>query len=326
MEISNEIVPCVILAGGKGRRMGGKEKALIPLLDRPLLSYVLEKVSGKVAPIALNINTNLEQFTKFGYPIIEDPIKGHLGPLAGILASLNWAQKNNNDWVMTLPCDTPFLPNNIVQSMLKAKNNQPNIDLVVAKTRYANPIFRKSFLEKMWQKFVSNDDIIVANYLAERYLIPLANQQNDTSLALKLTQFKNLSIGNSAPDFILDESSLRRLSTLDVAENYILVFWSSGCSHCLKELPQLHSLSQKLNSTKYKVVAVGLEENYTKWSSEIKKFPNFINAIKLQKWNNKVVKDYALTSTPTYFVLDQDKKFKFKPEGLKDLKTYLNKE
>ena len=59
----------------------------------------------------------------------------------------------------------------------------------------------------MWQKFVSNDDIIVANYLAERYLIPLANQQNDTSLALKLTQFKNLSIGNSAPDFILDESS-----------------------------------------------------------------------------------------------------------------------
>ena len=60
MEISNEIVPCVILAGGKGRRMGGKEKALIHLLDRPLISYVLEKISGKVGPIALNINTNFE--------------------------------------------------------------------------------------------------------------------------------------------------------------------------------------------------------------------------------------------------------------------------
>ena len=98
-----------------------KKKLLIPLLDRPLLSYVLEKISGKVAPIALNINTNLEQFTKFGYPIIEDPIKGHLGPLAGILASLNWAKKNNKDWVMTLPCDTPFLPNNIVQSHVKCQ-------------------------------------------------------------------------------------------------------------------------------------------------------------------------------------------------------------
>ena len=211
------------------------------------------------------------------------------------------------------------------EDFTKQKNYSFNIDQVVEKTSFANPIFRKSFLEKMWQKFVSNDDTIVANYLAERHLIPLAKKQNDTRLVLKLTQFKNLSIGNSAPDFMLDESSRKKLSTLDVAENYILVFWSSGCSHCLKELPQLHSLSQNLNSTKFKVVAVGLEENNTKWSSEVKKFPNFINTIKLQKWNNKVVKDYALTSTPTYFVLDQDKKFKFKPEGLKDLEAYLSR-
>ena len=211
------------------------------------------------------------------------------------------------------------------EDFTKQKNYSFNIDQVVEKTSFANPIFRKSFLEKMWQKFVSNDDTIVANYLAERHLIPLAKKQNDTRLVLKLTQFKNLSIGNSAPDFILDESDQKKISTLDVAENYILVFWSSGCSHCLKELPQLHSLSQNLNSTKFKVVAVGLEENNTKWSSEVKKFPNFINTIKLQKWNNKVVKDYALTSTPTYFVLDQDKKFKFKPEGLKDLEAYLSR-
>ena len=211
------------------------------------------------------------------------------------------------------------------EDFTKQKNYSFNIDQVVEKTSFANPIFRKSFLEKMWQKFVSNDDTIVANYLAERHLIPLAKKQNDTRLVLKLTQFKNLSIGNSAPDFIIDESDQKKISTLDVAENYILVFWSSGCSHCLKELPQLHSLSQNLNSTKFKVVAVGLEENNTKWSSEVKKFPNFINTIKLQKWNNKVVKDYALTSTPTYFVLDQDKKFKFKPEGLKDLEAYLSR-
>ena len=93
MKNINEIIPCVILAGGKGRRMGGKEKGLINLLDRPLISYVLEKVSGKAAPIALNINTNFEKFKNFGYEILEDPLKGHLGPLVGILASLNWAKK-----------------------------------------------------------------------------------------------------------------------------------------------------------------------------------------------------------------------------------------
>ena len=219
-----------------------------------------------------------------------------------------------------------YISSVVNKGFIKQKNYNYNIDKVVAKTKITNPDFQKVFLAKMWEKFVSYNQIKSANYLAEKYLIPLANQQNDKNLALKLNQFKNLSIGNSAPDFILDESSQKKLSALDVAENYILVFWSSGCSHCLKELPQLHSLSDKLNSTKYKVVAVGLEENYTNWSNEVKKFPNFINAIKLQKWNNKVVKDYALTSTPTYFVLDQAKKFKFKPEGLKDLKTYLNKE
>ena len=141
MENLNEIVPCVILAGGKGRRMGGKDKALIPLLDRPLLSYVLESISGHVAPIALNINTNLDKFSEFGYEIIEDPIKGHLGPLAGILASLNWARKLNQKWVMTLPCDTPFLPKNIVKEIIKLKNKELDVDLVVAQSKgYNHPV------------------------------------------------------------------------------------------------------------------------------------------------------------------------------------------
>jgi molybdopterin-guanine dinucleotide biosynthesis protein len=141
LENLNEIVPCVILAGGKGRRMGGKDKALIPLLDRPLLSYVLESISGHVAPIALNINTNLDKFSEFGYQIIEDPIKGHLGPLAGILASLNWARQLNQKWVMTLPCDTPFLPKNIVKEMIKLKNKELDVDLVVAQSKgYNHPV------------------------------------------------------------------------------------------------------------------------------------------------------------------------------------------
>lgn len=207
----------------------------------------------------------------------------------------------------------------------KQNNFNYNIDNFIVKSRMVNPAFQKVFLDKLWQRFVNYKLIESANYLAERYLIPLAKQQNDTVLELKLTQFKNLSIGNSAPDFVLDESSGKNLSELDVAENYILVFWSSGCSHCLKEIPQLHQISQELNSTKYKVIAVGLEENNIKWSNEVKNLPNFINVIKLQKWDNKVVKDYALTSTPTYFVLDQNKKFKEKPESFEELKAYLNK-
>lgn len=170
MENLNEIVPCVILAGGKGRRMGGKDKALIPLLDRPLLSYVLESISGHVAPIALNINTNLDKFSEFGYEIIEDPIKGHLGPLAGILASLNWASQLNQKWVMTLPCDTPFLPKNIVKEMIKLKNKELDVDLVVAQSKgYNHPVIAlwKSDLnlklEKALNEGIRKIDIFTSN-------------------------------------------------------------------------------------------------------------------------------------------------------------------
>jgi molybdopterin-guanine dinucleotide biosynthesis protein len=170
LENLNEIVPCVILAGGKGRRMGGKEKALIPLLDRPLLSYVLESISGYVAPIALNINTNLNKFSEFGYEIIEDPIKGHLGPLAGILASLNWARKLNQKWVMTLPCDTPFLPKNITKEMIKLKNKELDIDLIVAQSKgYNHPVIAlwKSDLnlklEKALNEGIRKIDIFTSN-------------------------------------------------------------------------------------------------------------------------------------------------------------------
>ncbi len=211
------------------------------------------------------------------------------------------------------------------QGMTKEMSYNINVDNVAIKTMRIDLNTQKYFYGTLWQKLVNFNLISAANYLGERYLIPIGKQLNDLDLVLKLTQFKNLSIGNPAPDFVIDKSSGKKLSELDVAENYILVFWSSGCSHCLKELPQLYSLTEELNSTKYKVVAVGLEEDNIKWSNEVKKFPNFINAIKLQKWDNKVVKDYALTSTPTYFVLDQNKKFKFKPEGLEDLKAYLKK-
>ena len=211
METLNEIIPCVILAGGKGRRMGGKEKALIHLLDRPLLSYVLEKVSGKVAPIALNINTNFDKFQKFGYKIIKDPIKGHLGPLAGILASLNWAKEINQDWVLTLPCDTPFLPKNLVQSMVEAKNKTPEVDLVVAKSRGFNhpviALWKSDIINKLQNALnegVRKIDIFTAQ-------LDIAYVEFDNIQNSEFDPFTNL---NSPKDLILAQQILGKLPPL----------------------------------------------------------------------------------------------------------------
>ena len=218
-----------------------------------------------------------------------------------------------------------YINGTVTEGIPKEQSLKNNVDKVEDQTRLLDLNFQKYFIEKLWQNLVNYNLIGTANYLAERYLIPIANQLNDTVLVLKLTQFKNLSIGNPAPDFILDDGSGKKLSELDIAENYILVFWSSGCSHCLKEIPQLYQLSQELNTTKYKIIAVGLEEDTFKWTNEVVKYPNFINVVKLKKWNNTVVSEYGLTITPTYFVLDKDKRFLVKPENFDDLKAYLKK-
>ena len=208
MKISNEIIPCVILAGGKGRRMGGKEKALINLLDRPLISYVLEKISGKTAPIALNINTNFEKFKNFGYEILEDPIKGHLGPLVGILASLNWAKNIDKKWVLTLPCDTPFLPLNLIESLVKVKNESPDVDLVVAKSRgFNHPVIalwkaeNNLMLKKAIEEGIRKIDIFTSQLKTVHVNFDEINES-------KFDPFTNL---NSPKDLIIAKQILGKL-------------------------------------------------------------------------------------------------------------------
>ena len=245
MEILNEIVPCVILAGGKGRRMGGKEKALIPLLDRPLLSYVLESVSGQFAPIALNINTNFEKFSKFGYPIIEDPIKGHLGPLAGILASLNWAQEIDKDWVMTLPCDTPFLPKNIAQRMIEVKNRKLDIDLVVARSRgYNHPVvalWKSNLHFKL--KNALDDGIRKIDLFTSKLKIEYVDF--DTTNNLQFDPFTNL---NSPLDLINAQQILGKLPSF-----FGLAGWSGSgkTTLCTKLIENFTKIGIKVGTLKH---------------------------------------------------------------------------
>ena len=79
MKVINNL-PVVILAGGQAKRMGGEDKALIKVEDRPLLSHVLEKISGFASPIGLNINKNFDKYLEYNYPIIKDKFQGFLGP------------------------------------------------------------------------------------------------------------------------------------------------------------------------------------------------------------------------------------------------------
>ena len=129
-------------------------------------------------------------------------------------------------------------------------------------------------------------------------------------------------IGSIAPDFSWIENGKEfQLSTLNEAKNYVLVFWSTGCSHCLKEIPELHKFLQ--GEKNIKVIAFAMEGNDLDWGKIKITLPNWHHVLGLNKWNNKTARIYNINTTPTYFVLDSYKKIIANPVPLKDLKTIL---
>lgn len=107
--------PTVILAGGRSSRMGA-EKALLPLNGRPLLAHVVGVLRPQCSDILINANSDPARFDAFDLPVLPDPIPGLQGPLAGLLTGMTWALQHNPDapHLLTTPCDTPFLPTDLV--------------------------------------------------------------------------------------------------------------------------------------------------------------------------------------------------------------------
>ena len=126
----------IVLAGGQGRRMGGVDKGLQLLRGKPMIEWVLGRLEPQVAEIIVNANQNLESYEKYGHRVLPDEITGFAGPLAGLHAGLKAAA---NPLVVTVPCDSPFLPEDLVGRLNASLKNH---DLAVAKTgAQPHPVF-----------------------------------------------------------------------------------------------------------------------------------------------------------------------------------------
>lgn len=109
----------VILAGGQSQRMGGGDKCLRPLGGRALLAYVIERLRPQVDRLVLNANGDPARFAAFGLPVIADPLPDFAGPLAGVLAGMEWAAATLPEahYIVTAPGDGPFLPRDLVDHL-----------------------------------------------------------------------------------------------------------------------------------------------------------------------------------------------------------------
>ncbi|MBI2294697.1 MAG: molybdenum cofactor guanylyltransferase [Betaproteobacteria bacterium] len=128
----------VILAGGQGRRMGGVDKGLKTLRGRRMIEWVIERFAPQVDEVLINANQNLDIYAGFGHCVIPDEIGGFAGPLAGLHRALTEAR---HDLVATVPCDSPFLPPDLV-ARLRGPLEANAAEVAVAKTGdQPHPVF-----------------------------------------------------------------------------------------------------------------------------------------------------------------------------------------
>lgn len=136
--MSAEKITGLILAGGLGRRMGGRDKGLQPFRGKPMAAWAVARLAPQVDALLINANQNLEAYAAFGYPVVTDRIAGFAGPLAGLHTGLIACE---TPLLVTAPCDSPFLPEDLVARLRDALEDA-GADLAVAKTgTQPHPVF-----------------------------------------------------------------------------------------------------------------------------------------------------------------------------------------
>ncbi len=201
------------------------------------------------------------------------------------------------------------------------------IDDINFEIRNTDPKFQKHLLSDFWQSLVDDNRKNAANYLAENYLGDLSSSLNDAVLSQKLSIYKNLSTGAKAPDFSWQDGNKneKTLYTTEGSEYYILAFWSSECSHCMDQMPVLNEKIKNISNEKIRVIAIGLEMDEKHWKETIPNLSRFIHVLKMGQDRANTTLKYDITGTPTFYVLDTDKKIIAKPRGEKILFGIIDK-
>ena len=160
----------LILAGGRGSRMGSVDKGLQRFMGKPMIAHVLERLAPQVDEVLINANRNLDDYAAFGHRVIADTIDGFAGPLAGLHTGMSHA---SHSLIATVPCDSPFLPNDLIKRLTNAMTGD-NADLAVAKTfDQPHPVFclTKSSLAPHLQAFLDSGQRKIDKWYATLHVV-----------------------------------------------------------------------------------------------------------------------------------------------------------
>jgi len=137
-KLTKDQITGLILAGGKARRMGGIDKGLIAFKGQSMVKHVIKRLSTQVGAILINANREIERYQSLGFNVVTDEINDFAGPLAGLHAGMRVAK---TEFILSVPCDSPLLPNDLSQRLMTALESQ-NADIAVAKIgEQHHPVF-----------------------------------------------------------------------------------------------------------------------------------------------------------------------------------------
>lgn len=158
----------VILAGGLARRMGGGDKPLVEIAGRPILQHVIDRLKRQCGLLAINANGDPGRFSAFGLPVIADSVEGFAGPLAGILAGMDFGAAKGAAHVLSAPGDTPFLPNDLL-SRLEASRTRAGATIAVAasngRIHHAVALWPVALREDLRRALVAEDEHKVSAFI-----------------------------------------------------------------------------------------------------------------------------------------------------------------
>ena len=126
--IPTQKITAVILAGGRATRMGGQDKGLLVVREKPMIEYVIARIQPQASHILISANRNFKLYQQYGYPVVPDGIGDYFGPLGGVASGM---QNAKTEYIVTVPCDSPLLPNNLVSNLYQQLQKE-NAHLAVA--------------------------------------------------------------------------------------------------------------------------------------------------------------------------------------------------
>ncbi|WP_298285014.1 thioredoxin-like domain-containing protein [uncultured Lutibacter sp.] len=183
-------------------------------------------------------------------------------------------------------------------------------------------LLKSELLTTLLYTFAQVENVGLIDFILESYYKKLPKELIDLNVIKDIQLKVKLAIGKYAPEITWEENGItKNLSELNNADQYMVVFWSTSCSHCLNEIPKLYEYTK--DKPKIHVIAIALEMNDVEFKKQTQNLTKWTNILGLKKWENPIAREYEINATPTYFILDATKKIISKPYYFENVKEFF---